>query len=211
MHLYDSIIPSGNAYKVRLLLQHLKIPYTTTNLNILSVPPEIRSAEFLAMNPNGRIPTLVLNDGSVLAESNAIIFYLAEGTDYLPDDKLQKAQALQWLFFEQYSHEPYVAVWKFRTYWAPGGFDDLCESEVKKLRERGQEAIDVMETHLGSGREWFVGDHYSIADIALYAYTSAAEMIGFRIDGSVKAWLKRVEQQEEWIKIKNDPTGKCLS
>ncbi|CAO2649772.1 Nn.00g010640.m01.CDS01 [Neocucurbitaria sp. VM-36] len=209
MQLYDSTLPSGNAYKVQLLLSHLKTPYTTTSLNILTVPSETRSAKFLALNPNGRIPTVVLDDGSVLAESNAILFYLAEGTKYFPDDRLQRAQVLQWLFFEQYSHEPYVAVWKYRTYWAPEGFDDLSEREIKKLQERGQDAIDVMETHLRDGREWFVGDHYSIADIALYAYTSAAETIGFRVDRNVKAWLERVEHLEGWVKIKKDPTGKC--
>ncbi|KAF1846163.1 glutathione S-transferase domain protein [Cucurbitaria berberidis CBS 394.84] len=210
MHLYDSTIPSGNAYKIQLLLSHLKIPYKTTSLNIVSIPSESRSAEFLVLNPNGRIPTIVLDDGTVLAESNAIMFYLAEGTKYLPDDKLERARVFQWLFFEQYSHEPYVAVCKFRTYWAPGGFDDLTEREIKKLRERGQDAIDVMEIHL-SGREWFVGDDYSIADIALYVYTSAAEAIGFRVEGHVRAWLERVEKVEGWVKIKKDPTGKCPS
>ncbi|KAF2822498.1 glutathione S-transferase domain protein [Ophiobolus disseminans] len=208
MHLYDSTIPSGNAYKVQLLLSHLHIPYAITSLNILATPPETRSSDFLAINPNGRIPVFILDDGTPLIESNAIMFYLAEGTPYLPDDKLAKAQVLQWLFFEQYSHEPYVAVWKFRTYWALNGFEDLSGREIQKLKERGQAAIDVMERHL-EGREWFVGTNYSIADIALFAYTSAAEQIGFSVGPNVKAWLSRVEGTKGWVKIKKDETGKC--
>lgn len=208
MHLYDSTIPSGNAYKVQLLLSHLDIPYHTTSLNVLATPSETRTPQFLILNPNGRIPTLVLDDGTALAESNAILFYLAEGTRYLPEGRFELAKVLQWLFFEQYSHEPYVAVWKYRTYWAPEGFGDLSEREMSKMKDRGQDAIDVMENHLSSGRDWFVGDSYSIADISLYAYTSAAEAIGFIVDRNVRAWLERVERQERWMRIKKDPTGK---
>lgn len=208
MHLYDSTIPSGNAYKVQLLLSHLKQPYETTSLNILTTPSETRTAEFLALNPNGRIPTLVLDNGTALAESNAILFYLAEGTRYLPEDRLQRARVLQWLFFEQYSHEPHVAVWKYRTYWAPNGFDDLSENEVSKLKRNGQAAIDVMERHLADGKTWFVGKDYSIADICLYAYTSGAEAIGFTVAAKVRSWLRRVELQENWVRIKKDETGK---
>lgn len=208
MHLYDSTIPSGNAYKVQLLLSYLNLPYHSTSLDILASPPETKAPAFLNLNPNGRIPILVLDDDTVLAESNAILFFLAEGTRYLPEGKFERAKVLQWLFFEQYSHEPYVAVWKYRKYWAPGGFEDISEREVSRLKERGQDAIDVMEKHLGSGRDWFVGDSHSIADISLYAYTSAAEAIGFRVDENVRAWLERVEKQERWVRIKKDPTGK---
>ncbi|KAF2469176.1 putative glutathione S-transferase [Lindgomyces ingoldianus] len=206
MHLYESIVPSGNAYKVRLLLSHLGIEYETTFLDILTTPPETRKPEFLAINPNGRIPVLILDDGTPLAESNAILFYLSEGTKFLSESKLGRAKILQWLFFEQYSHEPYVAVWKFLTYW--GDFSDRSESEVEKLRQRGQEALDVMERHL-EGKKFFVDDAFSIADIALYAYTSAAEVVGFQVDGNVRAWLKRVEEQDGHVKIRKDPTGKC--
>ncbi|KAI8825596.1 glutathione S-transferase [Fimicolochytrium jonesii] len=207
MHLYDSTIPSGNAYKVQLLLSHLRTPYTTTSLNILSTPPETRSSQFLALNPNGRIPVLVLDDGTPLAESNAILFYLAEGTAYLPDDRIARAQVLQWLFFEQYSHEPYIAVWKYRTYWHPTGFSDLTSPQITTLKERGQAALEVMERHL-AGRDWFVGTAYSIADIALYAYTSAAEAVEFSVGANVAAWLRRVEGTEGWVRIKKDETGK---
>ncbi|ORY04577.1 glutathione S-transferase [Clohesyomyces aquaticus] len=206
MHLYESTLPSGNAYKVRLLLEQLGKKYDTTFLDIMADPPETRRPEFLAVNPNGRIPVLVLDDGTALPESAAIMFYLAEGTKYLPESRLGRAQVLQWLFFEQYSHEPYIAVYKFCTFWA--GFGDRSEEDKKKLKERGQAAIDIMERHL-TGKRFFVEDRYSIADIALYAYTMAAETIGFRVDENVSAWLKRVEEQDGWVKVRNDPTGKC--
>lgn len=133
---------------------------------------------------------------------------MAEGTQYLPEDRLQRAQVLQWLFFEQYSHEPFIAVWKFRTYWAPNGFDDLSEAGIDRLKERGQAAIDVMEKHLAGGKEWFVGDEYSIADICLYAYTSAAGPVGFRIEHNVSSWLERIETVGGWVRMKKDPTGR---
>ncbi|CAO2649992.1 Nn.00g012840.m01.CDS01 [Neocucurbitaria sp. VM-36] len=210
MHLYDSSVPSGNAYKVHLLLSHLNTTYKQTSLNILATPSESRKPEFLAINPNGHVPALILDDGTVLTESNAILFYLAEGSCYLPDDRLKRAQVLQWMFFEQFSHEPYVAKWKYRTYWAPRGFDDLSTSQIEQLRGSGQAAINVMENHLGNGegRKWFVGDNYSIADIALYAYTSHAEALEFKVGQNVREWLERVEKVQGWVRIKKDPTGR---
>lgn len=207
MHLYGSTIPSGNVYKVQLLLSHLNISYEQTLLDIQASPPESRRPEFLSINPNGRIPALVLDDGTALSESNAILFYLAENTPYFPDDKIQRARVMQWLFFEQYSHEPYVAVWKYRTYWKAGGFSDLTNREITNLKENGQAAIDIMEKHL-QGREWFAGEAYSIADIALYAYTSSAERIGFSVGANVRAWLDRVESTEGWVRIPKDESGR---
>lgn len=218
MHLYESNIPSGNAYKITLLLSHLNVAYETTALDILATLPETRQPHFLAINPNGRIPVLVLDDtpgASALAESNAILFYLAETYDsYLPKTALGRAQVLQWMFFEQYSHEPYVAVYKFWTYWAPEQFEERGEKEVKRVKERGQSALDVMETHLseeegGEPRKWFVGAGMTIADIALYAYTHTAELTGFRIGERVKAWMARVQAQKRHVYIRKDPTGKC--
>ncbi|KAF2111005.1 glutathione S-transferase [Lophiotrema nucula] len=210
MHLYESIIPSGNAYKVQLLLAHLGISYETTALDILATPSETRTPEFLKLNPNGGIPVLVLDDGTPLAESNAILCYLAEGTRYLPDDKVNKARVLRWMFFEQNSHEIYVGVWKFLTYWCPTGFSHLSEHEINTLRERGQKAIDVMERHLADGnKKFFVDETFTIADICLYAYTSHAEKVGFEVGEKVKEWLKRVESQEGHVRIKKDATGKC--
>src|SRR5215470_8923163 len=117
IRLYESKIPSGNAYKVSLLLSHLGQVPSVVELDIMAPPPETRRPEFLAKNPNGRIPLVELDDGSFLPESNAILCYLADGTSFLPDDRLERARALAWMFFEQYSHEPYVAVLKFWTFW----------------------------------------------------------------------------------------------
>lgn len=207
MHLYNSTVPSGNAYKVELLLSQLQVSYTTTSLHILPPHSESHTPEFLALNPDGHVPVLVLDDGTPLTESNAILFYLAEGTNYLPDDKIQRVQVLKWLFFEQSSHQPYVAKWKFRTYWAPHGFSDLSDAQVKQMKDKGQDALDVMEKHL-AGKEWFVGDRYSIADIGLHVYTTTAEQIGFSVGPNLKAWLDRIQGTERWVRIAKDPTGR---
>lgn len=206
MRLYDSNIPSGNSYKVQLLLAQLGIAYELTELDIMRTPSETREPAFLAKNPNGRIPTLEFDDGRLLPESNAILFYLAEGTAFLPSERFERAQVLQWLFFEQYSHEPYVAVLKFMTYW--GGLERLRKEELEKLRVRGQQALDVMEKHLAS-RSFFVAERYGIADIALYAYTQAADAIGLRTGPAVRAWLERVRAQPKYLPIKRDPLGKA--
>lgn len=205
MHLYDSNIPSGNTYKVELLLAFLKIPYQTSTLDILTTPSETRSPEFLKLNPHGQIPVLVLDDGTPLRQSNAILVHLAEGTKFLPTDKLTRTRIWEWLFFEQNSVEPQVAVWKYRTYW--GGFEDQSESDKERMKAKGQVAIDVMEQHLGD-KEWFVGAGVTIADIALYVYVVSAEVTGFSIGENVKAWLKRVESEKGYVRIKRDPTGK---
>jgi glutathione S-transferase len=134
VRLYESTIPSGNAYKVSLLLAQLGIDIPIVGLDILAEPPETRRPEFLARNPNGRIPLLELDDGSYLPESNAILYWLAHGTALFPDEPLAAARALAWMFFEQYSHEPYVAVLKFWTYW--GGLHNKREDELANLRAR---------------------------------------------------------------------------
>jgi glutathione S-transferase len=206
MLLYDSTIPSGNAYKIHLLLAQLGKQYETRDLDILASPSETRLPDFLRKNPNGRIPVLEFDDGRLLPESNAILYFLAEGTNFLPRDAFERAQVLQWMFFEQYSHEPYVAVLKFWTYW--GGLDRLRPGDIERIRTRGQAALDVMATHLQS-RSFFVGDRYSIADIALFAYTQSAAQVGFSIDPSVNAWLARVRAQPGHVAIKPDPLGKA--
>jgi glutathione S-transferase len=206
MKLYDSNIPSGNVYKVHLLLAQLGLPYATTDFDILSSPSQTRTPEFLAKNPNGRVPVLELDDGRCLPESNAILCYLAEGTPFLPQDRFERAQVLQWLFFEQYSHEPYIAVVKFWTYW--GGLDKLRPDELEKLRTRGQHALDVMGKHL-AGRAFFVADRYGIADIALFAYTQAAAAIGFKVPAPVQHWLERVRGEAKYVAIKRDLLGKA--
>ena len=196
LRLYD-YLESGNGYKVRLLLHQLEIPYERVELDILK--GETRTPEFLARNPNGRIPLLELEDGSHLAESNAIQFYLAAGTPLLSDDPLERARTLQWMFFEQYSHEPYVAVVRF---WIHAGQTAGREAEIEERRRRGYEALSVMERHL-SAEPFFAGGRYSIADIALYAYTHVAHEGGFDLERfpALRAWLERVRSQPRHVPI----------
>jgi glutathione S-transferase len=192
MRLYESTIPSGNVYKVELLLAQLGLSAERVALDIRATPSETRRPEFLAKNPNGRVPLLELDDGRCLPESNAILCYLAEGTRFLPSERFARAQVLQWLFFEQYSHEPYVAVLKFWTYW--GGLERCRAEDLERWRTRGQAALEVMEVQLRKS-PFFVGESYSIADIALYAYTQSAEDVGFRLGGATKTWMQRVSEQ----------------
>jgi glutathione S-transferase len=197
LRLYDDPI-SGNGYKVRLVLTQLGLPFEYVPLDIMK--SETRTPEFLAKNPNGRIPTLRLEDGTHLAESCAIIWYLAEGTTLAPADRLARAQTLQWMFFEQYSHEPYVAVARFWHH-----LPAMSEEQKRQLPDkmkRGYAALDVMETHLSS-RRFFVGETYGLADIALYAYTHVAGEGGFDLSRypAIGAWMKRVAEQPNHITI----------
>jgi len=196
MHTVYGMKASGNCFKVQLLLEHLGIPYRWIEVN--SVAGETRTPEYLAKNPNGKVPLLELEDGRTLAESNAILCYLAEGSQYLPDDRWQKAQALQWLFFEQYSHEPYIAVARFIARWLPA--DHARQAELPRLRERGYQALDVMEKRLAE-HDFFVDTGYGVADIALYAYTHEAHMGGFDLSNypAIRAWLARVESQPGFV------------
>ncbi|MGH0035228.1 MAG: glutathione S-transferase family protein [Myxococcota bacterium] len=196
LKLYD-FLESGNGYKVRLLLTQLGIPFEREEIDITR--GESRTEAFLQINPNGRIPTLELADGTCLAESNAIQWYLAEGSSMLPDDRLERAQVLQWMFFEQYSHEPYIAVVRFWTH--QGQLEDKGD-EVEARRAKGYDALAVMEKHL-THRDFFVGSRYSIADIALYAYTHVADEGGFDLSPypAVRRWLARVAEQPGHVPI----------
>jgi glutathione S-transferase len=197
MRLYD-FLPSGNGYKVRLLLTQFAIPFERMEMNILE--QATRTPEFLAKNPNGRIPVLELEDGTFLAESNAILFYLAEGTPLLPSDRLERARVLQWMFFEQYSHEPYIAV--ARAWLHIFGMDEERRRQLSQKQKLGYDALGVMEGHLAA-RVFFVGERYSIADIALYAYTHVADEGGFDLARfpAVRAWLDRVRAEPRHIPI----------
>jgi glutathione S-transferase len=197
LRLYD-YYDSGNGYKVRLLLAQLGIRYEYVETDVLK--GETRTPEFLKLNPNGRIPLVVLEDGTPLAESNAILFYFAEGTPYLPADKLERARVLQWLFFEQYSHEPYVAVARFLLRHTEP--DDPRRSMLEQRQKGGYAALGVMERHLAEN-EFFVGGRYSIADIALYAYTHVADQGGFELSSHpcLRAWLARVEAQPGYVRM----------
>ncbi len=199
LRLYD-YHESGNAYKVRLLLNQLGLPFERVPLDILA--GETRTADFEDKNLNHRVPVLEWPDGRCLAESNAILLHLAEGSDYLPGDAFERALATQWMFFEQYSHEPYIAVLRF---WHFSKTVDEHRSELAGKIERGYEALDVMERHL-RGREFFVGTRYSVADIALFAYTHVAPEGGFDLDRypNISCWLARVTQQPRHVGIEDD-------
>jgi glutathione S-transferase len=198
--LYD-FTGSGNGYKVQLVLTHLGLPYKRIERDILK--GETRTPEFLAKNANGRIPTLQLEDGTYLAESDAIIWYLAEGTTLAPQSRLARAQTLQWMFFEQYSHEPYIAVARFWRHF----FSKLMpqqEVELPGRMEKGYAALAVMEQHLAY-HLFFVDERFGLADIALYAYTHCADEGGFTLDDypQVKAWLARVAAQPGHVTIEH--------
>jgi glutathione S-transferase len=189
MKLYN-VAYSGNSYKVRLLLSHLAIPCEIVEVDILK--GESRTAEFLKINPNGRTPVLD-DDGFVVAESNAILAYLARGTKYLPDDRKKFALVFQWMFFEQYSHEPFIATSRFWLQHKPASPERTALLASK--RDGGWAALKIMEDHLVANR-FFVGE-YSIADIALFAYTHVAHEGGFPLDDfpKIKAWIERVKAQ----------------
>jgi glutathione S-transferase len=196
VRLYD-YLPSGNGYKVRLLLTQLGVPFERVDLDITQ--GATRTKEFLEKNPNGRIPTVELDDGTFLAESNAICWYFAEGSTFLPDDRLARAQVLQWMFFEQYSHEPNIATVRF---WMHTQMDEDRKRVLPAKQKAGYDALAVMEQHLTS-RTFFVGERYTIADVALYAYTHVAGEGGFDLAKyrSVQAWLARVAAQPKHIPI----------
>jgi glutathione S-transferase len=186
--LYDSPV-SGNCYKVRLLLAHLGVQYERQTVDV--VDRSDRPAMLGGLNPALRVPTLVLDDGRPLAESGAILWYFGEGTRFVPDDRYDRAQVLQWMFFEQYDHEPAIAVVRFWLAYSrrPDAFAD----RLQERRAAGYRALAAMEGHL-DGRQFFVAGRLSLADIALYAYTHAAHEGGFDLDPypAVQAWLERV-------------------
>ena len=187
---------SGNCHKVRLLLEQLGRPYTWIEVD--SAHGGTRTPEYLAKNPNGKVPMLERVDGSVLVESNAILSWLAEGSTYLPADAWQRAQALSWLFFEQYSHEPYIAVARFICGWTP--LDSPRRADLPRLHERGMQALAVMEKYLAQAA-WFTGPAYGVADIALFAYTHCAGEGGFDLAAfpHITDWLARVRAQPGFV------------
>ena len=199
IRLHDNL-SSGNGYKVRLLLAQLGIPFERVEYDIDG--GETRTPEFLEkINSNGRVPVLEIEDGKFLSESNAILFYLADGTPYLPDERFARASVLRWMFFEQYSHEPNIATPRF---WITHHLEmtDERRTALETKRKLGYDALGVMEKQLSSS-EFFVGDRYSIADIALYAYTHVADEGGFDLGHlpSVSAWLERVARQQGHVPI----------
>lgn len=195
--LYD-FLPSGNGYKCRLAMHQLGRPFRLVEMDITT--GATRTPHFLAMNPNGRIPLLDLGEGRLLAESNAILLHVTEGSPLLPSDAWERAQVYQWLFFEQYSHEPNVATPRFWLHHvAPEKVDRV---QLAKKQDLGRAALGVMEGHLAK-RAFFVGERYTAADIALYAYTHVAEEGGFDLGvfPAVRAWLARVAEQPGHVPI----------
>ena len=197
MLLYNSAV-SGNCYKVRLLLAQLGLAYETEDVSVVdrSNRPELLGE----LNPGLRVPTLVLDDGRPLGESNAILWYFGDGTGYVPADPYERAQVLQWMFFEQYSHEPYVAVARFLL--AYSGMPERFERQRDRLLTGGYAALDAMERHLAE-REFLVAGRYSIADISLYAYTHVAHEGDFDLAPypAIRGWLGRVASQPGHVAI----------
>ena len=187
---------SGNCYKVRLTLNQLEIPFQRKSVDISK--GESRTEDYLALNPNGRVPLIVLDDGTPISESNAIICYLARGSSLRPTDPIAEAQMLSWMFFEQYSHEPYIATTR---YWLhvledPEGY----AARIEQNTPLGYAALGVMEKRLREA-DFLVGDEYSLADIALYAYTHVADEGGFDLEAypAIRSWLDRVRDQPRYV------------
>ena len=197
MLLYDSAV-SGNCYKVRLLLAQLGIDYERQEMDVVdrSNRQDVIGRE---RNPALRVPTLVLDDGRALGESNAILWWLGDGTPFVPEDRFERAQVLQWQFFEQYDHEPNLAVARF---WLLKRPDEVDPEKLEAWQAGGNRALTAMESHL-TARQFLVGERYSIADISLYAYTHVAEEGGFDLAGypAISGWLGRVAAQPGHVTI----------
>ncbi len=195
MLLYDSTI-SGNCYKVRLLLAHLGIAYERREVDV--VDRSDRAGLLGGLNPAQRVPTIVLDDGRPLGESGAILWYFGEGTRFVPGDRYERAQVLQWMFFEQYDHEPALAVVRFLVHYVENGDPDLIGQRTKQ----GYRALDAMERRLG-GRSFLVGETMTLADVALYAYTHVADEGNFDLSGypAIRAWLERVAAEPGHVPI----------
>jgi len=199
MKLYD-YLPSGNSYKVRLILSYLGLSYTHVPINIIK--GESQNEVFLSKNPVGQIPLLEMTDGRTIAESNAILYFLAEGTPYWPRNAYDQAKTLQWMFFEQYKHEPTIAVARFIKTYAM----DTRANELETLIPKGNAALNIMEAHLADNL-WFVGGGRSAADIALYAYTHVAGEGGYDLSSypNIIAWLDRFSDHPRHIRITDIP------
>jgi glutathione S-transferase len=194
--LYNSQV-SGNCYKVRLLFAHLGVPYERHEVDVVdrSNRPELLGDK----NPAQRVPTLVLDDGRSLGESGAILWYFGEGTRFVPEDRYERAQVLQWMFFEQYDHEPAIAVVRFLVAYSGREPDPQV---IEQRTQQGYRALGAMERHL-DGRSFLVGDGMTLADIALYAYTHVADEGGFSLEDypAVRAWLERVASEPGHVPI----------
>ena len=210
LKLYDCL-ESGNGHKVHMLLKFLDRAYEFVDINIHR--NETRTPEFLKLNPMGKIPVLELEDGRTLAESNAILCYLADGTDWFPDEPYRRAEVLSWLFWEQYSHEPNVAVARFFCHHME--MTEARKAALAEKREKGNIALSIMEKRLssndGAASDWLSGDTPTIADIACFAYTSVAEEGGFELARypAVQAWIERIESLPRFVPMTDWETLKA--
>ena len=190
---------SGNCYKLRLAMSFLEVEFERIAIDITQ--GESRTDKFLSINPNGRVPVLETPEGSYLPESNAALWYLSADTALMPEDKFHQAKVLQWMFFEQYSHEPFIAT---SRYWIHIlNQKARYKNELIEKRSKGYAALDVMEQHLEK-EHYFVGDKISAADIALYAYTHVAHEGGFELGkyGAINDWFTRIENIKNYVSIK---------
>lgn len=189
-------VGSGNCYKIKLLLSLLNIKHRWVHIDILK--KDTQTADFLLLNPNGKIPVLVLDDGRVLSESNAILGYLAEGTEFIATDSYTKAKMYQWMFFEQYSHEPFIAVARFINKYL--GLPPERIEEYHNLQPKGHKALSIMDKALVE-HDYFIGNQLTIADIALYAYTHVAEEGGFDLElyPNIQAWCQRIRKYSGYV------------
>lgn len=196
-----SMQSSGNSYKVRMLLARLGLPYHLVEIDRFR--GENRTPEYLAKNPDGRVPLLELDDGRRLAESNAILVYLAENTPWLPADRFEYAETLRWMFFEQHSHEPAIAEARFWLRFVRGG-RELRTHEIDQWMERGYAALALMEQHLSS-HDYFVGDRETVADLALYAHTHVAHEGEFDLGAfpSIGRWIARIAAHPDHVSIES--------
>jgi glutathione S-transferase len=203
MYTLYSMQRSGNSYKVRLALSHLGIPYRLQEVDILQ--GESHTPEFLAMNPSGQVPLLEVAPGRFLAESNAILWYVAGGTPLAPEDRIDRAEALQWMFFEQHSLEPNIGAAYFWLALVKGG-RELQQHALDDWMEEGYRALQVMENHLKQHR-YFAADRYTIADIALYAYTHLAHLCDYDLSPfpAINAWLARVAEETGYVPMDETP------
>jgi glutathione S-transferase len=208
MYTLYSMQRSGNCYKVRLALAQLKAPYKLIEVDILR--GETKTPEFLAKNPSGRVPLLEVAPDRYLPESNAILWYIAGGTPLAPDDRIDRAEALQWMFFEQHALEPNLGSARFWLTMVKGG-RQLQVHALEEWMEKGYQAFGVMEKHLET-HDFFAANRYTIADIALYAYTHVANESGFDLTGfpAIRNWIKRVATQPNYISMDWDPANMAI-
>jgi len=196
---------SGNSYKARLALAQLRVPYRLVEIDILK--GESHTPEFLAKNPNGQVPLLEVAPGRYLAESNAILWYIAGGSALAPEDRIDRAEAMQWMFFEQHSLEPNIGAAYFWLTLIKGG-RDLQQHAFEDWMEEGHRALGVMEKHLAT-HDFFAADRYTIADIALYAYTHVAHLCDYDLEAfpAIRAWLDRVAAEPDHVTMEHNPAA----